>query len=115
MVTSGATEALASSLLALIASGDEVVLIQPLYDAYLPLVLRAGGVPRLVRLTPPDWRITEPLLAEAFSERTRLVLFKKPHKPPRRLFGGGEAAFVWGGAGPSRAPLPFAGSLGHVF
>jgi aspartate/methionine/tyrosine aminotransferase len=54
IVTSGATEALAASLLALIAPGDEVVLIQPLYDAYLPLVLRAGGVPRLVRLTPPD-------------------------------------------------------------
>src|SRR5438128_8380963 len=48
IVTSGATEAIAASLLALIAPGDEVVLIQPLYDAYLPLVLRAGGVPRLV-------------------------------------------------------------------
>ena len=54
IVTSGATEAIAASLLALIAPGDEVVLFQPLYDAYLPLVLRAGGVPRLVRLTPPD-------------------------------------------------------------
>ena len=53
IVTSGATEAIAASLLALVAPGDEVVLFQPLYDAYLPLVLRAGGVPRLVRLTPP--------------------------------------------------------------
>ncbi len=58
IVTSGATEAMAATLLALIAPGDEVVLFQPLYDAYLPLVLRAGGVPRLVRLTPPGWRIT---------------------------------------------------------
>jgi len=73
IVTSGATEAIAASLLALIAPGDEVVLFQPLYDAYLPLVLRAGGVPRLVRLTPPDWRITEAGLAEAFSPNTRLV------------------------------------------
>src|SRR4051794_32641877 len=94
IVTSGATEALASSLLALIAPGDEVVLIQPLYDAYLPLVLRAGGVPRLVRLTPPDWRITEALLAEAFSERTRLVLFNNPHNPTGRLFGGDELALL---------------------
>ena len=75
IVTSGATEAIAASLIALIAPGDEVVLFQPLYDAYLPLVLRAGGVPRLVRLAPPGWRITEEALAEAFT----------PEDPPRRL------------------------------
>ena len=94
IVTSGATEALASSLLALIAPGDEVVLFQPLYDAYLPLVLRAGGVPRLVRLTPPHWRITEEALARAFTERTRLVLFNNPHNPTARLFDAGELALV---------------------
>jgi aspartate/methionine/tyrosine aminotransferase len=94
IVTSGATEALASSLLALIEPGDEVVLIQPLYDAYLPLVLRAGGVPRLVRLTPPDWRITEAALAGAFTARTRLVLFNNPHNPTARLFGADELALL---------------------
>jgi N-succinyldiaminopimelate aminotransferase len=94
IVTSGATEALASSLLALIAPGDEVVLIQPLYDAYLPLVLRAGGVPRLVRLTPPDWRITEGALAEAFTPRTRLVLFNNPHNPTGRVFDAEELALL---------------------
>jgi aspartate/methionine/tyrosine aminotransferase len=94
IVTSGATEALASSLLALIEPGDEVVLIQPLYDAYLPLVLRAGGVPRLVRLTPPDWRITEAALAEAFTGRTRLALFNNPHNPTGRVFGADELALL---------------------
>jgi aspartate/methionine/tyrosine aminotransferase len=94
IVTSGATEALASSLLALIEPGDEVVLIQPLYDAYLPLVLRAGGVPRLVRVTPPDWRITEEKLAEAFTDRTRLVVFNNPHNPTARLFGADELALL---------------------
>jgi N-succinyldiaminopimelate aminotransferase len=94
IVTSGATEALASSLLALIEPGDEVVLIQPLYDAYLPLVLRAGGVPRLVRLTPPDWRITEAALAEAFTDRTRLAVFNNPHNPTARLFGEDELALL---------------------
>ncbi len=63
MITSGATEAIAGALFALIEPGDEVVLFQPLYDAYLPLVQRAGGVPRLVRLVPPGWRITEEALA----------------------------------------------------
>jgi N-succinyldiaminopimelate aminotransferase len=86
IVTSGATEAIAASLLALITPGDEVVLFQPLYDAYLPLVLRAGGVPKLVRLTPPDWRITEEKLAGAFTPRTRLVLFNNPHNPTARAF-----------------------------
>lgn len=93
-VTSGATEALASSLLALIEPGDEVVLFQPLYDAYLPLVRRAGGVPRFVRLTPPDWRITREALAEAFTPRTRLVLFNNPHNPTARAFDTGELGLV---------------------
>ncbi|HEV2747885.1 MAG TPA: aminotransferase class I/II-fold pyridoxal phosphate-dependent enzyme, partial [Allosphingosinicella sp.] len=79
VVTSGATEALAASLMALIEPGDEVLLFQPLYDAYLPLVLRAGGVPRFVRLTPPGWRITEEALAAAFTPRTKLVVFNNPH------------------------------------
>ncbi|MGU3493851.1 aminotransferase [Xanthobacteraceae bacterium A53D] len=81
MVTSGATEALAGALMALIEPGDEVVLFQPLYDAYLPLVKRAGGIPRLVRLEPPFWRITEEKLAAAFSDKTKVVLFNNPQNP----------------------------------
>lgn len=90
MVTSGATEALAGALFALIAPGDEVVLFEPLYDAYLPLVLRAGGVPRLISLKPPGWRLTEAALAAAFSPRTRLVLFNNPHNPTGRVFEADE-------------------------
>jgi N-succinyldiaminopimelate aminotransferase len=89
-ITSGATEALAASIMALVSPGDEVVLFPPLYDAYLPLVLRAGGVPRLVRLEPPDWRLTAEALDGAFSERTRLVIFNNPHNPTSRVFGRAE-------------------------
>ncbi|MGL4496892.1 MAG: aminotransferase [Beijerinckiaceae bacterium] len=81
MVTSGATEALAGALMALIEPGDEVVLFQPMYDAYLPLVKRAGGVPKFVTLKPPHWRFTADDLAEAFSPRTKLVLFNNPLNP----------------------------------
>ncbi|MGE0524649.1 MAG: aminotransferase [Variibacter sp.] len=81
MITSGATEAIAGSLLALLEPGDEVVLFQPLYDAYVPLVQRAGGVPRFVRLQPPHWRFTEEMLAEVFSSKTKAVLFNNPHNP----------------------------------
>ena len=56
IVTSGATEAIAACILALVAPGDEVVLFQPAYDAYAPMVRRAGGVPVSVALSPPDWR-----------------------------------------------------------
>ena len=94
IVTSGATEAIASSLMALVAPGDEVVLFQPLYDAYLPLVRRAGGVPKLVRLSPPDWRISEEGLSEAFSERTRLVIVNNPHNPTSRVFSEDELRLV---------------------
>jgi N-succinyldiaminopimelate aminotransferase len=94
VVTSGATEALASALMALIAPGDEVVLFQPLYDAYLPLVLRAGGVPRFARLTPPDWRITPELVDRAIGPRTRLVLFNNPHNPTGRQFDEEELRLV---------------------
>jgi len=80
-VTSGATEALAASLLALIQPGDEVVLFQPLYDSYLPMVRLAGGVPRLARLTPPHWRIDRAMLEAVFTERTRLVVINNPLNP----------------------------------
>jgi N-succinyldiaminopimelate aminotransferase len=81
MVTSGATEALAGALMALIEPGDEVVLFQPMYDCYLPLVLRAGGVPKLVTLKPPHFRFTAEDLMEAFSPRTKVVLLNNPLNP----------------------------------
>lgn len=80
-VTSGATEALAAAFFSLISPGDEVVLFQPLYDAYLPLIRRAGGVPRLVRLTPPHWRFDRAMLEAAFTDRTRMVVLNSPLNP----------------------------------
>jgi aspartate/methionine/tyrosine aminotransferase len=85
-VTSGATEALAAALLALITPGDEVILFQPLYDAYLPLVRRAGGVPRLIALQPPHWQFTDADLAAAFTDRTRVVLINNPLNPSASTF-----------------------------
>lgn len=86
MVTSGATEALADSLLALIEPGDEVVLFQPMYDAYLPLVKRAGGIPRFVTLRPPHWRIEEEQLRAVFNKKTRVVLLNNPLNPTATVF-----------------------------
>lgn len=80
-VTSGATEALAAAFLGLIRPGDEVVLFQPLYDSYLPMVRLAGGVPRLVSLKPPSWRFDRAMLEAAFSEKTRVVVINNPTNP----------------------------------
>lgn len=86
IVTSGATEALAAAIMALVTPGDEVLLFEPLYDAYLPLVRRCGGVRKIARLAPPRWSLDERLLAEAFTPRTRLVIFNNPHNPTGRVF-----------------------------
>jgi len=94
IVTSGATEALAASILALVTPGDEVVMFQPLYDAYLPLVERAGGVARLVRLEPPDWKITAEALAKVASARTRLIILNTPLNPTATMATPEELALV---------------------
>jgi len=96
MVTSGATEALAACLLGLIRPGDEVVLFEPLYDSYLPIIRLAGGVPRLVSLQPPDWAFTRDQLAAAFSPRTKLVLLNDPLNPAAKVFSPDELALIAG-------------------
>ena len=80
-VTSGATEALAAAFLALVDPGDEVIVFQPVYDAYLPLIRRAGGVPKLVTLHPPHWRFDRAMLEAAFTEKTKLVVLNNPINP----------------------------------
>lgn len=94
LVTSGATEALADCLFGLIEPGDEVVLIEPLYDSYLPIVRRAGGVPKLVRLQPPTWDLPREELAAAFSDRTKLILFNTPMNPCSKVFDRQELQFI---------------------
>ena len=93
-ITSGATEALACAILALVSPGDEVVMFQPLYDAYAPMVRRAGGVPRLVRLQPPHWRFTRADLEAAFSDRTALVMLNNPLNPTATLCPEADLALL---------------------
>ncbi|WP_372394365.1 aminotransferase [Azospirillum sp. HJ39] len=94
MVTSGATEALTACLLGLIDPGDEVVLFQPMYDSYLPIVRLAGGVPRFVSLKAPDWSFSRADLEAAFSPRTKLVLINDPLNPAAKVFGREELELI---------------------
>jgi len=96
LVTAGATEALASCLFGLIEPGDEVVVLEPFYDSYLPIIRRAGGIPRVVRLTPPNWELPKDQLANAFSEKTKLIVLNSPMNPNGKLFSEDELSFIAG-------------------
>ncbi|RVT94732.1 aminotransferase [Sphingomonas crocodyli] len=86
VVTSGATEALAAAIFAILSPGDEAILIEPLYDAYAPLVRRAGGVVRTIRLQPPTWRLDPADLDAAITARTRLIIVNNPVNPTGTMF-----------------------------
>ncbi len=90
MVSSGATESLAAALLALVEPGDEVVVFEPLYDSYVPMIRRAGAVPRLVRLEPPDWSLPVEALRRAFGPATKAILLNTPMNPTGKVFSDEE-------------------------
>ena len=96
LVTSGATEALAACFFGVLEPGDEAVLMEPLYDSYLPIIERAGAIPRLVRLTPPDWHLPREALAAAFSPRTKLLVLNSPLNPAGKVFDDEELSFIAG-------------------
>jgi N-succinyldiaminopimelate aminotransferase len=94
LVTTGATEAIAASLLALCEPGDEVVMFEPSYDSYAACASMAGATPRLVRLHPPDWSFDPAELAAAIGPRTRLILLNTPHNPTGKVFTQAELAGI---------------------
>jgi aspartate/methionine/tyrosine aminotransferase len=93
-ITSGATEAIAASIFATIVPGDEVIVLTPAYDAYVPLIRQAGGVVREVALRPPEWRIGRDDVASAVTSRTRAIIFNNPHNPTGRLFDNDELGAI---------------------
>jgi len=81
MVTSGATEALTGSILGLVQPGDEVLVFQPMYDSYVPIIRLAGGIPKFLRLEPPHWRLPEEAIRAAITPKTRYVILNNPLNP----------------------------------
>lgn len=94
VVTSGATEALDDAVLALVSPGDEVILFQPAYDAYAPMVRRAGGVPVSVPLSPPEWRYPIERLQAAITPRTRALMLNDPLNPAGTVASEQELAAI---------------------
>ena len=92
IVTSGATEAVAAAILATVRPGDDVLVMAPAYDAYAPLVRRAGGTPVFVPLAPPEWAIPVEVLRAAITSRTRALILNDPLNPTGTVTTAAERA-----------------------
>jgi N-succinyldiaminopimelate aminotransferase len=94
LVTAGATEAIAASILALCEPGDEVITFEPYYDSYAACIAMAGAERRVVTLHAPDWSFDATALEAAVSSRTKLVLLNSPHNPTGKVFTIDELRLV---------------------
>ncbi|MEZ5065069.1 MAG: aminotransferase class I/II-fold pyridoxal phosphate-dependent enzyme [bacterium] len=89
-VTCGSTEAMLSTLLALVDPGDEVIVFEPFYENYGPDAILCGATPRFVKLHEPDWTLDERELAAAFGPRTRAIILNTPNNPTGKVFSREE-------------------------
>ena len=80
-VTSGATEALFTAILSVVNREDEVIVLEPAFDCYVPAILLSCGIPKFIRMKPPCYRIDWNEVRDAISEKTRLIILNSPHNP----------------------------------
>ncbi len=91
-ITSGATAGLFSTLSAFVRPGDEVILFQPCYDSYVPVVQLSGGTPVFVTMRAPDYRIDWDDVRRAVTSRTRLLVLNSPHNPSGMILDARDIA-----------------------
>jgi aspartate/methionine/tyrosine aminotransferase len=89
-VCCGATEAMMSTMLAIVDPGDEVIVFEPFYENYGPDAILSGATPRYVRLREPDWSYDPAELAAAFSNKTRAIIVNTPNNPTGKVFSRAE-------------------------
>ena len=94
LVTTGATEAIAASFLALCEPGDEVITFEPYYDSYAACIAMAGAARRVVQLRTPDYSFDPDELARAITPRTRVLLLNSPHNPTGKVFSRAELEVI---------------------
>ncbi len=94
LVTAGATEAIAASLLALCEEGDEVVTFEPYYDSYAACTAMAGAQRKVVTLHPPDYHFDPAALRAVLTPRARLLLLNSPHNPTGKVFSRSELTTI---------------------
>jgi len=91
-ITSGATEAIFDAVASVVHPGDEVIVLEPCYDSYVPGIELNGGVPVLVPLQLPDYRIDWAAVAAAITPRTRLLMINSPHNPTGSIMTADDIA-----------------------
>ncbi|HJT59098.1 MAG TPA: aminotransferase class I/II-fold pyridoxal phosphate-dependent enzyme [Ktedonobacteraceae bacterium] len=94
VVTSGATEGVFAAILGLVDPGEEVIVIEPFYDSYVPNILMAHAVPVCVPLHPPTWTFDPDELRAAFSDKTRALILNTPQNPSGRVFTRQELSLI---------------------
>jgi methionine aminotransferase len=90
-VTSGGTEAIFDAVAAVVHAGDEVIVLEPCYDSYVPAIELAGGVPIVVSMRPPDYAIDWDAVRAAVSPRTRMLILNTPHNPTGSVLTAADA------------------------
>ncbi len=95
-VCCGSTEAMMSSMMAIINPGDEIVVFEPFYENYGPDAILSGATPRFVKLRPPDWSYDEKELAAAFGPHTKAIILNTPNNPTGKVFTRAELEFIRG-------------------
>ncbi|HEY4979029.1 MAG TPA: aminotransferase class I/II-fold pyridoxal phosphate-dependent enzyme [Candidatus Acidoferrum sp.] len=93
-VCCGSTEAMMSSMMAIINPGDEVVVFEPFYENYGPDAILSGASPRFVKLQPPNWSFDERELAAAFGPHTKAIIVNTPNNPTGKVFSRRELEFI---------------------
>jgi N-succinyldiaminopimelate aminotransferase len=94
VVTSGATEGIFAAILGLVDPGDEVIVLEPFYDSYVPNIIMAHATPVFVPLHPPTWTLDPDELRAAFSAKTRAIILNTPHNPTGRIFTQEELSLI---------------------
>ena len=94
IVTAGATQGIFSAIMGLIDAGDEVIVIEPYYDSYVPGVRMAGGKPVYVPMHPPAWTFDADELRAAFSPSTRAIILNTPNNPTGRVYTQAELQLI---------------------
>ena len=95
-VCCGVTEAMLSSILALVDPGDEVIIFEPFYENYGPDCILSGATPVVVPLVAPHWNFDRDRLRSAFNKRTRAIIINTPHNPTGKVYSREELSFIAG-------------------
>ena len=93
-VCCGSTEAMISSLMAIVNSGEEVIVFEPFYENYGPDTILCDAKPRFITLHEPDWRFDEEELTQTFNNKTKAIIINTPNNPTGKVFSRGELQFI---------------------